>query len=207
MAGRCGNRNEWRTRVERWSDKGARQFAAEMGINAGTLQYWKYKLRSKGRRRLAARDEITHPRTGQGADLPFARRYSSVTAITFALRLSLSRLRIDTLPSVAAGHLRAWLTADRGVTCVGGEITSGADQSGNHRDANHGSHKGPQCPATLHTVAGVNVPCFSAPGTTAPLVGETLDFGLGFLSGTDYTIFGSSGAGRTACSEVATTRC
>jgi hypothetical protein len=32
--------------VERWRDSGlsADQFAAELGINAGTLKFWKYKL-------------------------------------------------------------------------------------------------------------------------------------------------------------------
>jgi hypothetical protein len=46
MASRRTNREEWRTRVERWKDSGltAQQFAGEMGINAGTLQFWKYKL-------------------------------------------------------------------------------------------------------------------------------------------------------------------
>jgi hypothetical protein len=59
MAGRRANRDEWQKRVERWTDSGltAKQFAAETGINAGTLQCWKYKLtresaavRSTGRR-------------------------------------------------------------------------------------------------------------------------------------------------------------
>jgi hypothetical protein len=47
MAGRGANRDEWQKRIERWSDSGlsAKQFAAETGVNAGTLQYWKYKLR------------------------------------------------------------------------------------------------------------------------------------------------------------------
>jgi hypothetical protein len=93
------------------------------------------------------------------------------------------------LPAVGAGHLQAWLTADRGVTCTAGEITLWTDQSSNHRDANHGSHKGPQCPPTLHALAGVNLPYFSSPGTTAPFVDETLDFNLAFLTGTDFTIF------------------
>ncbi len=50
MAGRRENRDEWQKRVERWSDSGlsAKQFAAETGINAGTLQYWRYKLRKEG---------------------------------------------------------------------------------------------------------------------------------------------------------------
>jgi transposase-like protein len=49
MAGRRANRDEWQKRVERWTDSGlsAEQFAAETGINAGTLQFWKYKLRKQ----------------------------------------------------------------------------------------------------------------------------------------------------------------
>src|SRR4051794_1030303 len=40
------SRDEWTKRVERWRDSGlsAEQFAAELGINAGTLKFWKYKL-------------------------------------------------------------------------------------------------------------------------------------------------------------------
>jgi hypothetical protein len=43
--GRTG-RAEWQKRIERWNDSGlnAEQFAAEMGINAGTLRHWKYFL-------------------------------------------------------------------------------------------------------------------------------------------------------------------
>jgi hypothetical protein len=49
MAGRRANRGEWQKRVERWNDSGlsAKQFAADTGINAGTLQFWKYKLRKQ----------------------------------------------------------------------------------------------------------------------------------------------------------------
>ena len=65
------------------------------------------------------------------------------------------------MPAVGAGHLQAWLTADRGVTCTAGEITKWADQTSHHHDASNGSHKGPQCPATLHALAGVNLPYFS----------------------------------------------
>jgi transposase len=41
------DRDEWRRRVERWKDSGltAKEFAAETGINAGTLQFWRYKLK------------------------------------------------------------------------------------------------------------------------------------------------------------------
>lgn len=41
------DRNEWRKRVQRWKESGltAKEFAAEVGINAGTLQFWCCKLR------------------------------------------------------------------------------------------------------------------------------------------------------------------
>jgi hypothetical protein len=53
MDGRRANRDEWQKRIERWSDSGlsAKQFAAETGINAGTLQYWKYKPAEEAERR------------------------------------------------------------------------------------------------------------------------------------------------------------
>jgi len=42
------DRDEWRKRVERWKASGltAKEFAAEVGINAGTLQFWQHKLRA-----------------------------------------------------------------------------------------------------------------------------------------------------------------
>lgn len=41
------SREEWRKRIERWKDSGltAEQFAAELGINPRTLQFWQYKFR------------------------------------------------------------------------------------------------------------------------------------------------------------------
>jgi transposase-like protein len=41
------DQEEWRRRIERWKDSGltAKEFAAETGINAGTLQFWQYKLK------------------------------------------------------------------------------------------------------------------------------------------------------------------
>jgi transposase len=41
------DRNEWRKRVQRWKESGltAKEFAAEVGINAGTLQFWRCKLK------------------------------------------------------------------------------------------------------------------------------------------------------------------
>ena len=59
------DRDEWRRRVQRWKDSGltAKEFAAETGINAGTLQFWQYKLKRGARptrraRRKPAADAI-----------------------------------------------------------------------------------------------------------------------------------------------------
>lgn len=40
------SRDEWAKRVERWKDSGltAEQFASEIGINANTLKFWRYKV-------------------------------------------------------------------------------------------------------------------------------------------------------------------
>jgi transposase len=40
-------REEWAKRVERWKDSGltAKEFAAELGINAGSLQQWAHQLK------------------------------------------------------------------------------------------------------------------------------------------------------------------
>ena len=44
-------REEWAKRVERWRDSGlsAAEFAAELGINARTLTYWKWVLGREAR--------------------------------------------------------------------------------------------------------------------------------------------------------------
>jgi hypothetical protein len=93
------------------------------------------------------------------------------------------------LPAVAPSHLQLWLTADRGLRCASGEVTTWLDQSGKGRDATRGVHTGPECPQTLHALGGVNLPYFSAPGVSPPFNDETLDVDLGFLTDTDYTIF------------------
>jgi hypothetical protein len=89
------SREEWRKRVERWKDSGltAEQFAAELGINPRTLQFWQYKLRQAS--------EETKPRAGvkRGArrdPLPLVEVHSTVTdASEFELEFGNSkRLRI-----------------------------------------------------------------------------------------------------------------
>jgi hypothetical protein len=68
-------RDVWAKRVARWRDSGlsGRAFATEMGINAGTLSYWAWKLRKElgdnaavalpieGRQSAAGWVEITAP--------------------------------------------------------------------------------------------------------------------------------------------------
>jgi hypothetical protein len=45
----------WGKRIERWAESGltAKEFAAEIGVNAGTLMQWKYRLAAKARRPIA----------------------------------------------------------------------------------------------------------------------------------------------------------
>lgn len=57
MADRRSNRQEWQKRVDRWRSSGltAKEFAAEMGLNAGTLQFWSCKLKQGDRRAATPR--------------------------------------------------------------------------------------------------------------------------------------------------------
>jgi len=57
MADRRANRQEWQKRVDRWKASGltAKEFAAEMGVNAGTLQFWSSKLKRREVRVVAPR--------------------------------------------------------------------------------------------------------------------------------------------------------
>lgn len=74
--GKRTGRAEWKKRVARWGESGlsAEEFAAEIGVNAGTLRQWKYALnreeRGSGRRAgapgAAAFVEVT-PATATGA--------------------------------------------------------------------------------------------------------------------------------------------
>ena len=46
------SRETWSKRVDRWRESGltAREFAAEIGVNAGTLAHWKYRLSADAQR-------------------------------------------------------------------------------------------------------------------------------------------------------------
>jgi hypothetical protein len=52
---------EWQNRIERWRESGltAEKFSAELGINAGTLKFWRYKLKKAKRE---ASDAVTRPK-------------------------------------------------------------------------------------------------------------------------------------------------
>ena len=56
MDGRRASRDEWQKRVDRWKESGltAKEFASETGVNAGTLQFWRYKLK-RGEPKLRSR--------------------------------------------------------------------------------------------------------------------------------------------------------
>lgn len=51
MAKKRESREVWAKRVERWkdSDLTAEEFAAEVGVNAGTLKFWKYLLNKESK--------------------------------------------------------------------------------------------------------------------------------------------------------------
>ncbi|MGF1469914.1 MAG: hypothetical protein ACFCGT_27635 [Sandaracinaceae bacterium] len=63
--GQRSSRATWAKRVERWRDSGltAKEFAAEVGTNARTLSYWKWKLRqgSSAPRKTARRRASPKP--------------------------------------------------------------------------------------------------------------------------------------------------
>jgi hypothetical protein len=51
------SREEWAKRVERWKESGltAPEFAAEVGINARSLSWWKWRLARRGAKQGSAR--------------------------------------------------------------------------------------------------------------------------------------------------------
>ena len=109
MAAARSSRDEWRKRVERWKDSGltAVQFASEMGINAGTLQFWRSKLKQKGhakRRRRPTADAIL-------SSLVEVRAPTHVSAETrFEIQLGRDR-RLLVPPTFEANALKKLLAA------------------------------------------------------------------------------------------------
>jgi hypothetical protein len=87
---------EWQKRVERWRDSGlgAEQFAAELGINAGTLKFWGYKL-NKAKREGAV---VAPPNKKRPARAPsFVEVRATTSPPAFELELGNGRrLRVPT---------------------------------------------------------------------------------------------------------------
>jgi hypothetical protein len=86
------SRGEWQKRIERWRDSGltAEQFAAELGINAGTLRFWKYRL---GKDSVVVASE-PKPRTGKAphpASLVEVHAPTMVASSPFLLELGKGR--------------------------------------------------------------------------------------------------------------------
>jgi transposase len=93
------SREEWRKRIERWQQSGltAEQYASELGINAGTLKFWKYKLGRPEPQEHAATQR--KKRTSKAPPLPLVEMRPSVAAEAPGFELGLSdgkRLRIPT---------------------------------------------------------------------------------------------------------------
>jgi transposase-like protein len=91
-------RAEWQKRIARWKDSGlsAEQFAAELGINAGTLRYWKYSFDKE------AREPGSTAAPAKAADLVEVRPVV-VPAAAFELELGSERkLRIPSQFEAAA---------------------------------------------------------------------------------------------------------
>jgi hypothetical protein len=85
---------EWQKRLERWRESGltAEQFASELGINAGTLKFWRYKVNKAIR-------ETSHPRRPVKPAAPTTPAFVEVRAASSEARFEIDlangrRLRV-----------------------------------------------------------------------------------------------------------------
>jgi hypothetical protein len=115
-------REEWAKRVERWRDSGlsAAEFAAELGINARTLIYWKYILGKeargerrvwpsrKARRRRKARTVVRETPATSGVAAGLIEVHAAESDERFELELSAGR-RLRVPRSFNAAELRRLL--------------------------------------------------------------------------------------------------
>lgn len=96
------SRETWAKRVERWKDSGltAREFAAELGINAGALSHWKYQLgkEAKAESARAAAPARSRPRAQKKSNTRPAFVAAAVTTAHIEVRVSdvVLRLPVDT---------------------------------------------------------------------------------------------------------------
>ena len=101
--------DEWRRRVERWKDSGltAKEFAAEMGINAGTLQFWRYKLKH-GARPTARRPARSAPDTILSSLVEVRAPAGAIVDQRFEIELGNGR-RVRVPPGFESAALKALL--------------------------------------------------------------------------------------------------
>ena len=68
------SRAVWEKRVERWKDSGltAKEFAAETGINASSLNCWSWKLRAEERKERDVPDDVGAASVGAAMHSPAA---------------------------------------------------------------------------------------------------------------------------------------
>ena len=88
---------EWQKRVERWRDSGlaAEQFAAEFGINAGTLRFWGYKLNKTKREAAGVAAPVKKERPVRVPSFVEVRTTTSAAAVEVELGNG-RRLRVPT---------------------------------------------------------------------------------------------------------------
>jgi hypothetical protein len=105
------SRETWAKRVERWKDSGltAKEFAAELGISAHSLSWWRWRLSSQSREpKPAARPHgaisKTTPSTASPTPLTFIEMTAPVAAEPLELVLP-SSIRIRVPSSFEASTL------------------------------------------------------------------------------------------------------
>lgn len=88
------SREEWAKRVERWKDSGltAKEFASELGINAGTLQQWKYQF--EGERRGTRKAGTRGGDKRAGAGVRFVELATPVTSPGASLEVHVGSYRV-----------------------------------------------------------------------------------------------------------------
>lgn len=87
------SRAEWQKRIERWRDSGltAEQFATELGINAGTLKYWKYRIGKDSTAGVAAEQKPRRSKVPRAASLVEVHAATMVVSSPFVLELGETR--------------------------------------------------------------------------------------------------------------------
>ena len=93
------SRETWAKRIERWKESGltAKEFAAEVGLSASSLQWWKWRLGAGATWQPAKRGR-TRSSTGRPAALTKPRSISPVTFVEMSAPIVSDALEVI-LPS------------------------------------------------------------------------------------------------------------